>query len=97
MIDRLDTLLSRPLGEPADSGFTSKTMLRIIDAQERADGRIAIAYAVATAAVLAALPFVRAGRIANEIILTLARSQPLAAAALVLILTMTAYRIFREA
>lgn len=92
MTDALDALLSAPLAEPADNGFSARVALGILDAQERRAGWYTIFYAIAVSAVLAVLPFTEFAPAVTRVLSLLMQSQPLVIGFGVIALSFIGYR-----
>lgn len=92
MTDALDALLSAPLAEPVDNGFSARIALAVLDAQERRAGWYMIFYAIAVSAVLAVLPFTDFAPVLMNVLSLLMHSQPLVIGLGVIALSFIGYR-----
>jgi hypothetical protein len=92
MTDALDALLSAPLAEPADNGFSARVALAILDRQERRAGWHVIVYAIAISAVLAVMPFTDFAPTLMNVLSLLMHSQPLVVGLGVIALSFIGYR-----
>jgi hypothetical protein len=87
MGNELDVLLSEPLGDVADGGFTNRVMLRIARLNARAARDQALLLGAATISICAVLPFTQIGRAINDWALNVgnALAMPLAIAFVTLV------------
>ncbi|HUJ46480.1 MAG TPA: hypothetical protein VLV55_05055 [Rhizomicrobium sp.] len=96
MTDRLDDLLSAPLADVADDGFSARVMSRIGQERRRDEW---ITYAAIGVAALPALLFVPLPAIATEVSRLaplLASAAPLAGAAALLTLTLSFEKLIQD-
>jgi hypothetical protein len=90
--DDIDRLLSAPLAEPADDGFSLRVMLRTEAVRMRAELAETFVWIVAAAALLALLPLTAAGQAVAAAGTELAQSMPFALGAGFLVLAWLALR-----
>jgi len=81
----LERLLSRPLDEPADAGFSARVLVRAHEMDTRRIYLETTAMIAAGACVVALLPFTDAGRLIAHAAASLAVSGPLALGITVLV------------
>jgi hypothetical protein len=96
MTDALGALLSAPLAEPVDNGFSARVALAVLDAEERRAGRHMIVYAVAVSAILAVLPFTDFAPAITSVLSLLMQSQPLVIGFGVIALSLIGYRLAEQ-
>jgi len=92
--DDLDRLLSAPLAEPEDRGFSARVLARVARDSSRAARLEGIGYGVAAAAFVAALALSPLGDVMSAMTPHLAGSQPVMVGAAILILTFFVGREF---
>lgn len=92
MTDRLDDLLSAPLAEPGDAGFSAKVIARVLANEERALWWEWAGYAIAAAALLAVIPFAAIGEFVQRETPAIVNSAPMMMVAAVLVLAAALYR-----
>jgi hypothetical protein len=95
MREALDDLL-RNLPEPRDGGFSARLMLRILKAEARARFWETLAYAIAAAVVMAALPFTGLGEAVARVTPALMNSGPLILTLGIVTFTVAGARLMRE-
>ncbi|HEY4115447.1 MAG TPA: hypothetical protein VGM17_15430 [Rhizomicrobium sp.] len=96
MTGALDALLSAPLAEPADNGFSARVALTILDREERRAGWHVIFYAIAISAVLAVLPFTDFAPALMNVLSLLMHSQPVVVGLGVIALSLVGYRFLER-
>jgi hypothetical protein len=87
MSDALDELLTRPLPEPGDGGFSVRVYTRLLAKEERAAAWTTFGYAFAAAALLASIPFAPLGDAILHATPALLSSAPFAISLAVIVLT----------
>jgi len=88
MNDRdLDLLLSQPLAEPADDGFSARVLARLAQSGSRIARLEGMAYGVTAAVVVAALALSNLGGAIARVTPLLVTSQPLGIAVAALVVT----------
>lgn len=93
MSDPLDTLLSRPLDEVADAGFSASVVARVTALRIRRARIEAAVLLCALAALLAVLPFTSLGRALEKMGTALANSSTMALMLGALVISFVAVRL----